>query len=116
MDENHTIVIEYNSEANAIHELTHAYQHLSGQSRFIAGTLGALYVDAVDEQQAYIRQFFYFPASVKELESDVEFKIKTCKDITVDFVINLYATDINGIVKQPYKELQRDAVNCPYCH
>ncbi len=89
MDKSGTVVIEFSSDANAIHELTHAYQHISGQVELVAGTGGGYYVDATDEQQAYKRQYFFSPFSVTALNSSSTIRIKTSKDITTDLIVKM---------------------------
>jgi RHS repeat-associated protein len=113
MDKNGTVVIEYSSDANAIHELTHAYQHLTGQVELVPGTDFARYYDITDEQQAYRRQFFFSPYSVKGLDSKSSIRIKTSVDIKADWISKIYYSDENGIEVYPYKKLWNIPVNKP---
>jgi len=113
MDAGGTVVIEFGSDANAIHELTHAYQHISGQVQLVAGTGGGYYVDATDEQQAYRRQFFFSPFSVSALNSGAAIQIKTSKDITTDFILKLWTTDAAGAKVYPYSGLGITPLNKP---
>jgi hypothetical protein len=113
MDADGTVVIEYGSDENAIHELTHAYQHLNGQIELVAGTGGAYFADATDEQQAYRRQYFFNPFSVKVLKSDANIRIRTSSDITIDFVLKLWTTDLNGNKVYPYSGRGIYPVNKP---
>ena len=67
MDKNKVIVMEYGSEASAIHELKHGFQHLTWQIKLTPGTGKGEYADATDEQEAFKRQYFFSPNSVKGL-------------------------------------------------
>mgnify|MGYP007026485060 CR=1 FL=1 len=113
MDAGGTVVIEFTTDANAIHELTHAYQHLSGQIELVAGTGGGYYVDATDEQQAYRRQYFFSPFSVTGLNSDSPLRIKTSADIQADWILKLWTYDKGGNKVYPYRGLSTIPSNKP---
>jgi len=113
MDASGTVVIEFTTDANAIHELTHAYQQLTGQIQLVAGTGGGYYVDATDEQQAYRRQYFFSPFSVTGLSSDSPIRIKTSADIKADWILKLWTTDKGGNKVYPYNGLSTTPSNKP---
>ena len=102
MSKDGTIVIEFSSDENAIHELTHAYQQLNGDIKLIAGTGGGYNIDLIDEQKAYRRQYAFSPFSVSSLNSAPSLTIKTSKDISTDFVKNIWTTDKTGARVYPY--------------
>jgi hypothetical protein len=89
-DKDGTIVIEYGSNATAIHELTHAHQHIDGQVEFVAGTKGGLYIDLTDEQNAYVRQYFFDPSSFSGIKTASEIVIYTSNDISLSWVSQIW--------------------------
>lgn len=91
-----TISIKYGNTANAIHELHHAYQHISGAVQLTPGSGGGIYIDITDETSAYIRQYFFDPDSVKQILSTTV--IKSAADITDEWVRGIYTNNINDPV------------------
>ena len=85
-----TIVIEYSSFANAIHELTHAYQEITGQVYLAQGMHGGFYIDLTDEQQSYRRQYFFSPSSIKAIHSDSKTKIRSSMDISQNWISKIW--------------------------
>ena len=111
-DEDGTIVIEFSDHANAIHELTHAYQHLTGQIYLIAGMNGILYGDLSDEQQAYRRQYFFYPLSVSSLNSSYKMKIKSSQDIIYLWIAKIWVPH-NGKATFLYSKHGAETLNVP---
>ena len=112
MDTGGTVIIEYSSDANAIHELTHAYQHLNGEIELIARSGGGFYVDATDEVKAYKRQYFFDAYSVIAINSDAD-GIATSQDIDPDWVTGIWFEDEFGNKEYPYKGLSHSSSNKP---
>lgn len=112
MNSDGTIVIEFNSYVNAVHELTHAFQHLSGQIEYVIGTGGAIYVDIVDELKAYKRQYFFAPYSFNKLKSKSYIKIKVSANIRSFWVSSIYFMK-EGKRSYPYENLKMTPSNKP---
>ncbi|MFK7980450.1 MAG: hypothetical protein AB8G86_10740, partial [Saprospiraceae bacterium] len=90
MDLKGTIIIEFNSYVNAVHELAHAFQHLTGEIEYLKGTGGAVYIDILDELKAYRRQYFFAPYSFNKLRSDSYIKINKSANIRHFWVQAIY--------------------------
>lgn len=112
MDSNRTIIIEFNSYVNAIHELTHVYQHLTGEIEYLAGTGGAGYIDLLDELKAYRRQYFFAPYSFNKLRSDAYIKIRKSANIRRFWIAAIYFMK-QGKKYYPYKGLKSFPVSKP---
>jgi len=101
-DGSSTTVINYLNRSNLVHELKHAHQTLTGQLEGIPGTDRSLYHDITDEQEAYIRQFFFDsnsmphsnPAARPGLQapSSSEIYVNKPQDINILFMRNIYTT------------------------
>ena len=91
-----TMVINYGSVANFIHELTHAGQFDDGEIAYKIGKKkdeGNFYaLDIIDELDAYRAQFGYDPFSVVSLKSSV--MINSINDLSSEWLINI--TTSNG--------------------
>lgn len=112
MDLKGTIIIEFNSYVNAIHELTHVFQHITGEIEYLKGTGGARYIDILDELKAYRRQYFFAPYSFNKLRSDSYIKISKSANIRHFWAQAIYFMK-NGKKYYPYKELKSFPVNKP---
>jgi hypothetical protein len=102
MDKDGVINMRYFSgdNANAIHEASHAYGHLSGDIRFEVG--GASFVDIHDEVRAYNRQFLFSPSSVLSIKLIDGTTIGSFKRINAENVRMIIEESSSGVTRQPY--------------
>jgi hypothetical protein len=86
MDNDGVINLENSSDATAIHELAHGYQHITGEIQLVAGTGGGYYGDLYDERAAYRRQYIFSPSSFSNIESKPGLYIKDYRSISIEWV------------------------------
>lgn len=101
------VVMEYVSEANLTHELNHGHQHLTGEIEILKEGKGIKRLDLGIEKDAYVRQYFFDPMSVKLIPSYVTWSIKKdFSDINETWVKNIGAgPNHDGIYsKLPYSK------------
>lgn len=93
--------------------MKHAYQHLMVNILLLPGRFGGLYIGAVDDQKAYERQYYFSPSSVNFLNYDVG-KIKSSKDILIDFIKkNKIYNPSNGLLEPLYENLKEYDLRVP---
>ena len=123
MNEDGVINIEYMNLPNLSHELKHAYQGLMGDIKYakeLAAGKQAYEIDLYDEVEAYRRQYYFKPSSVsglssrtkgiqvidgKEVEVQIELRIKSSMDIDEKWVKGIYYFDAEGIIQRPYNKI-----------
>ncbi len=111
MDANGVVVIPFFSNANAIHEATHAYQHLNGNITLIRGG-GVDDYDVTDEVAAYQRQFYFSPPTVLTIQLSNS-KIESFKDINIHNIRNIKTYKKDGTVDYRYINLPTSPINRP---
>lgn len=75
MDVNGVVVMEYTDDNNFSHEYKHGHQHLAGELELQKGG-GVKGLHLGHEKNAYVRQYFFDPMSVKKIPSYVTWSIK----------------------------------------